>query len=69
MQEDDVIGIGWAAQGNGCPGPHASRRQAPGCSGRLGLELPITEGVCAVLSGVTLADLVEQLMRRAPTTE
>ncbi|HEU0336061.1 MAG TPA: NAD(P)H-dependent glycerol-3-phosphate dehydrogenase [Gaiellaceae bacterium] len=38
-------------------------------SHRLGLELPITEGVCAVLGGVTLADLVEQLMRRAPTTE
>ena len=38
-------------------------------SHRLGLELPITEGVCAVLDGVTLADLVEQLMRRAPTTE
>jgi glycerol-3-phosphate dehydrogenase (NAD(P)+) len=38
-------------------------------SHRLDIELPITEGVCAVLEGVPLADLVEQLMRRAPTTE
>jgi glycerol-3-phosphate dehydrogenase (NAD(P)+) len=38
-------------------------------SQRLEIELPITNGVCAVLEGVALADLVEQLMRRAPTTE
>jgi glycerol-3-phosphate dehydrogenase (NAD(P)+) len=38
-------------------------------SHRLGVEMPITEGVCAVLGGVHLAELVEQLMRRAPTTE
>ena len=38
-------------------------------SHRLGIELPITEGVCAVLEGVLLTDLVEQLMRRDPTTE
>jgi len=38
-------------------------------SHRLGVELPITEGVCAVLEGVPLTDLVEQLMRREPTTE
>ncbi len=38
-------------------------------SHRLGIEMPITEGVCAVLDGVLLTDLVEQLMRRAPTTE
>jgi glycerol-3-phosphate dehydrogenase (NAD(P)+) len=38
-------------------------------SHRLDIELPITEGVCAVLGGVGLAELVEQLMRRAPTTE
>ena len=38
-------------------------------SHRLGLELPITEGVCAVLEGVSLTDLVEQLMRREPTAE
>ena len=38
-------------------------------SRRLGLELPVTEGVCAVLGGVPLTELVEQLMRRAPTTE
>jgi glycerol-3-phosphate dehydrogenase (NAD(P)+) len=36
---------------------------------RLEIELPITEGVCAVLEGQSLADLVGQLMRRAPTTE
>jgi len=38
-------------------------------SHRLGIELPITEGVCAVLEGVPLANLVGQLMRREPTTE
>jgi glycerol-3-phosphate dehydrogenase (NAD(P)+) len=38
-------------------------------SHRLGIELPITEGVCAVLEGAMLTDLVEQLMRREPTTE
>ena len=38
-------------------------------SRRLEIELPITEGVCAVLDGVPLADLVQQLMSRAPTTE
>jgi len=36
---------------------------------RLEIELPITEGVCAVLEGQSLAELVGQLMRRAPTTE
>jgi glycerol-3-phosphate dehydrogenase (NAD(P)+) len=38
-------------------------------SHRLGIEMPIAAGVCAVLEGVLLTDLVEQLMRRAPTTE
>ncbi len=38
-------------------------------SHRLGIELPITEGVCAVLEGALLTDLVERLMRREPTTE
>jgi glycerol-3-phosphate dehydrogenase (NAD(P)+) len=38
-------------------------------SRRLGVEMPITEGVCAVLEGTSLTDLVQQLMRRAPTTE
>jgi glycerol-3-phosphate dehydrogenase (NAD(P)+) len=38
-------------------------------SQRLGIEMPIADGVCAVLGGVTLADLVTQLMTRAPTTE
>jgi glycerol-3-phosphate dehydrogenase (NAD(P)+) len=36
---------------------------------RLEIELPITEGVCAVLDGAGLTDLVQQLMSRAPTTE
>jgi glycerol-3-phosphate dehydrogenase (NAD(P)+) len=38
-------------------------------SHELGIELPITEGVCAVLEGASLTELVEQLMRREPTTE
>ena len=38
-------------------------------SHRLGIELPITEGVCAVLGGSPLHDLVGSLMRREPTTE
>ena len=36
---------------------------------RLDVELPITEGVCAVLSGQSLGDLVGGLMGRAPTEE
>jgi glycerol-3-phosphate dehydrogenase (NAD(P)+) len=36
---------------------------------RLGIELPITEGVCAVLGGEPLHELVANLMGRAPTTE
>jgi glycerol-3-phosphate dehydrogenase (NAD(P)+) len=38
-------------------------------SGRLGVELPITEGVCAVLSGQSLGGLVSRLMGRQPTEE
>jgi glycerol-3-phosphate dehydrogenase (NAD(P)+) len=38
-------------------------------SRRLGVEMPITEGVCAVLDGTSIADLFSQLMQRAPTTE
>ena len=39
-------------------------------SRRLGIEMPITEGVCAVLEGhVQLADVVEGLMGRRPTGE
>jgi glycerol-3-phosphate dehydrogenase (NAD(P)+) len=38
-------------------------------SHRLGIEMPITEGVCAVLDGIPLTDLVARLMRREPTTE
>jgi glycerol-3-phosphate dehydrogenase (NAD(P)+) len=38
-------------------------------SRRLGIELPITEGVCAVLDGLPLAELAAGLMQRAPTDE
>jgi glycerol-3-phosphate dehydrogenase (NAD(P)+) len=38
-------------------------------SHRLGVELPITEGVCAVLGGQSLTDLAAGLMGRAPTEE
>ena len=40
-----------------------------GLSRRLGIELPITEGVCAVVGGEPLHELVGDLMRRQPTTE
>ena len=36
---------------------------------RLDVEMPITEGVCAVLDGVPLSDLVGRLMERDPTVE
>jgi len=36
---------------------------------RLGVELPITEGVCSVLSGQSLTALVSDLMGRQPTEE
>ena len=36
---------------------------------RVGVELPITEGVCAVLSGQSLGELVARLMGRQPTEE
>ena len=36
---------------------------------RLEIEMPIIEGVCAVLDGVPLTELVGQLMRRDPTVE
>jgi glycerol-3-phosphate dehydrogenase (NAD(P)+) len=38
-------------------------------SRRLGIELPITEGVCEVLSGRSLDELVAGLMGRRPTAE
>ena len=38
-------------------------------SHRLGIELPITEGVCAVLEGLSLDDLLASLMGRQPTAE
>ena len=36
---------------------------------RLDVEMPITEGVCAVLDGIPLSDLVARLMERDPTVE
>ncbi|HEY6960575.1 MAG TPA: NAD(P)H-dependent glycerol-3-phosphate dehydrogenase [Gaiellaceae bacterium] len=38
-------------------------------SHRIGVELPITEGVCAVLDGMPLHELAESLMGRRPTEE
>ena len=38
-------------------------------SRRLGIELPITEGVCSVLEGRPLHELAAQLMGRRPTEE
>ena len=38
-------------------------------SRRLGVELPITEGVCEVLSGRSVVELAEGLMGREPTEE
>ncbi|MGH3064784.1 MAG: NAD(P)H-dependent glycerol-3-phosphate dehydrogenase [Gaiellaceae bacterium] len=38
-------------------------------SRRLEIELPIAEGVCAVLEGTPLTELVARLMGREPTTE
>jgi glycerol-3-phosphate dehydrogenase (NAD(P)+) len=38
-------------------------------SHRIGVELPITEGVCAVLEGMPLNELLGSLMGRRPTEE
>lgn len=38
-------------------------------SRRLGIELPITDGVCAVLEGLPLQELLGSLMGRRPTEE
>ena len=38
-------------------------------SHRIGVELPITEGVCAVLGGTPLHELAASLMGRRPTAE
>jgi len=38
-------------------------------SHRIGVELPITEGVCSVLDGTPLHELAAQLMGRSPTAE
>ena len=35
----------------------------------LGVEMPITEGVCSVLEGEDLASLIARLMQRQPTAE
>jgi glycerol-3-phosphate dehydrogenase (NAD(P)+) len=36
---------------------------------RLGIEMPITEGVCAVLAGLPIHELAASLMVRTPTAE
>jgi glycerol-3-phosphate dehydrogenase (NAD(P)+) len=36
---------------------------------RLGIEMPITEGVCAVLAGLPIHELAASLMVRAPRVE
>jgi glycerol-3-phosphate dehydrogenase len=38
-------------------------------SRRIGVELPITEGVCAVVEGQPLHELAARLMGRRPTEE
>lgn len=38
-------------------------------SQRVGVELPITDGVCAVLSGQSIGELLARLMGRQPTEE
>ena len=38
-------------------------------SHRIGVELPITEGVCSVLDGMPLHELASALMGRRPTEE
>jgi glycerol-3-phosphate dehydrogenase (NAD(P)+) len=38
-------------------------------SHRLGIELPITEGVCAVVEGLPLTEILASLMGRRPTDE
>ncbi|HWE80133.1 MAG TPA: NAD(P)H-dependent glycerol-3-phosphate dehydrogenase, partial [Gaiellaceae bacterium] len=36
---------------------------------RLGIEMPITEGVCAVLDGMPISALADSLMGRRPRAE
>jgi glycerol-3-phosphate dehydrogenase (NAD(P)+) len=38
-------------------------------SHRLGIELPITDGVCTILNGTSLSELVVELMGRRPREE
>ena len=38
-------------------------------SRRLEIDMPITDGVCRVLDGIPLAELVATLMDRDPTSE
>jgi glycerol-3-phosphate dehydrogenase (NAD(P)+) len=61
--EDAVATIGMVVEGL------ATAPVLRDLSRRLGIELPITEGVCAVLEGTSLDELVKQLMARPPTTE
>jgi glycerol-3-phosphate dehydrogenase (NAD(P)+) len=61
--EDAVAEIGQTVEGlTTAPILHELAR-------RVGVELPITEGVCAVLSGQSLTELVSRLMGRQPTEE
>jgi glycerol-3-phosphate dehydrogenase (NAD(P)+) len=61
--EDAVAQIGQTVEGiTTAPVLHELSR-------RVGVELPITEGVCAVLSGQRLTDLIARLMGRQPTEE
>jgi glycerol-3-phosphate dehydrogenase (NAD(P)+) len=61
--DEAVAGIGMVVEGL------TTAPVLQGVSRRLGIELPITDGVCAVLAGSSLTELVAQLMRREPTTE
>src|SRR6185312_46135 len=40
-----------------------------GLSGRVGVEMPITNSVCDILEGKSLDDLIAGLMGRRPTAE
>ncbi len=62
-QEDAVAQIGMVVEGL------ITAPVLRDLSHRLGIELPITHGVCAVLGGEPLHELVGSLMRREPTAE
>jgi glycerol-3-phosphate dehydrogenase (NAD(P)+) len=61
--DEAVAEIGQTVEGN------TTAPTLAALSHRLDVELPITEGVCAVLSGQSLTDLVSRLMGRQPTEE